>query len=242
MQLKECYDGISRLSASHDVDSLQVVEEVSRLRDQWRPEKIKFVLLAESHVRTSQEDFANHWHVPNTECGGRFVRFVYCLANGEQALVPSSSRNPGTSQFWKIFYSCLNRVSRNADFKPILRSTPFIPRISNKIRLLSGLKSAGIWLTDASIVSVNHLKDPNIRKRVLQYSWDNYTWPIIASIRPTLRHVIVIGSLVGKVVKNQLESFHIANSHVPQPQAHLPMPGYFPFYKTFYEICSCLRE
>src|SRR5713101_840056 len=97
--------------------------------------------------------------IRNTIYHGKFVRFVYCLANGESSLVPAVPGNPGTSQFWKILFSCIHQVSQNKDFGPILRSTPDNVRIANKIALLLSLKQAGIWLMDASVISINHLKD-----------------------------------------------------------------------------------
>ena len=59
LDLRQCYDGIKGLTPNLDLDSYEVVEEVSRIRELWRPKKVRVVLLAESHVRTSQEDFAN---------------------------------------------------------------------------------------------------------------------------------------------------------------------------------------
>ena len=144
MSLASCYEGI--VKAGYDVDSYEVMKEVERYRQFWRPDKVIVVLLAESHVRTSQKEFNHHWsYVSDPVHQGNFVRFVYCLANGENTLVSSPvSRNSGTSQFWKILYSCLHKVSTKEDFGPLLRSTSTEKRIRKKIELLHGLRQAGI--------------------------------------------------------------------------------------------------
>ncbi len=240
MDLRQCYDGIKGLTPNLDLDSYEVVEEVSRIRELWRPKKVRVVLLAESHVRTSQEDFANRWHVPDTEYRGNFVRFVYCLANGEKCLAPGVSRNTGTLQFWKIFYGCLNRVRDSSDFAPIKHSTPNHERITNKIDLLMKMKQTGIWLVDASIVSVNNLKDVAVRKQILRYSWNNFTGPLVRSLSPDPKHIIVIGKMVGGILVDEIRAQGIDCANSPQPQARIRSPGYFPWYKTFYEKCSDL--
>src|SRR6266516_1132984 len=103
VNLRECYDGLKNLKPDFDIDSFEIVEEVARLRDLWKPEKVRVVLLAESHAHTSQNEFDTPWHTPDNMYQGKFVRFVYCLANGETELAPSIRDNKGTSQFWKIF-------------------------------------------------------------------------------------------------------------------------------------------
>ena len=240
--LKECYEGVRRLFPSFEVDKFDIANEVSRLRETWKPETTKVVLLAESHANTSDKDFENRWHVPNADYHGNFVRFVYCLANGEKKLAPGVTRNVGTSQFMKIFFSCLNPVSSNRDFTPILHSTPFVKRIANKLVLLSKMKEAGIWLVDASIIAINNLEDTKTRKSILRYCWNHYTGPLIKSLGTGVKHIIVIGrQFPGEVLRNEIDSLGIKWTLVPQPQAHIPAPGYFPYYKTFYEICSAYR-
>ncbi len=242
MNLRECYDRLKKLRSDLDIDSFEIVEEVARLRESWKPEKVRVVLLAaESHAHTCQEDFVTPWRVRDTIYEGRYVRFVYCLANGEKELVPSVHQNKGTSQFWKIFYSCLHRVSDNRDFAPILHSTPPDQRIANKINLLSSLKEDGIWLTDVSIVGINHLKDVRTRREILKHCWQ-FTGPMLESLDPAPKRVIVIGKLVEKTLQNEIVSLDPHYTPLPQPQAHLPAPGYFQFYKTYYETCSRFKN
>ena len=236
MNLRECYEWVRRIDPDLDIDSFEVAEEVSRLRQFWKPETVRVVLLAESHAYTSQKDFVD-WEATDSPYHGKFVRFVYCLANGENTLVSSPvSRNPGTSQFWKILYSCLHKVSTKEDFGPLLRSTSTEKRIGKKIELLHGLRQAGIWLMDGSIVGINR-KSPSLRKKILIKCW-NYTHSTLQNLNPRPEQIVVIGCLVKKALKNQLDSLGIKCTTLPQPQAHIPASGYFPFYDVYYQICS----
>ena len=237
MNLRDCYDEVRRLDSGLEIDSLEVVEEVSRIRQFWKPETVRVVLLAESHVFTATEDSTHPWEIRGTIYRGRFVRFVYCLGYGETSLVQSVTPNRGTSQFWKIFYSCLNQVSSNDNFRSILHSTPAAERISNKIELLSRLKRAGVWLMDASVVGINHMKNLTMRRRVLKKCW-NYTHSVLQDLDPKPEHIIVIGCFVKKALKEQIDSLGINWTVIPQPQAHLPAPGYRQFYNIYYQICT----
>src|SRR2546426_889327 len=166
MSLASCYEGI--VKAGYDVDSYKVVKEVERYRQFWRPDKVIVVLLAESHVRTSQKEFNHHWsYVSDPVYQGNFVRFVYCLANGERDLVQIPS-NKGTWQFWLLLSSCLNNPSDKPAFSSVLRKTTrdFNERMRKTFQLLEDLKRNGIWLLDASIVGVNEQKGP-IRNKIL---------------------------------------------------------------------------
>src|SRR6266516_3342231 len=138
MSLREAYEKVKQIL--EDPDSYEVVEQVETYRNLWKPASVNVVLLAESHVHTNQDDFLEWSYGENPSYGGRLVRFVYCLGYGENLVKISS--NPGTSQFWKILYSCLHRTSKKHDFGPILKSLTRDKdrRIANKILLLQQLK------------------------------------------------------------------------------------------------------
>ena len=237
MDLRICYDGIKRIAPYLDLDSFEVVKEVDRYREFWRPEKPRVILLAESHVHTSKENFSHRWSypAPDVECQGNFVRFVYCLANGEKKLVDIKS-NRGTWQYWKILSSCLNG---ELGFLAILKhSTPnFKRRMENKIQLLKNLKGAGVWLMDASIIGINGLSEP-AKTNILLHSWKNHTGPRIKSFSPNLKHIIVIGNGVEKTLRNEIERSGIEHSTIPQPNARLTGGYSSKHYKTCSEICS----
>ncbi len=96
MSLKECYARVRGLA--HNLDELDVVEEVERYRTFWKPDRVRVLLLAESHVRTNHGDFAHRWsYGKDPVYEGNFVRFVYCFAYGERSLVNIPS-NKGTWQ------------------------------------------------------------------------------------------------------------------------------------------------
>ena len=214
-------------------DTFEVVSQVEEYRNLWKPDRVKVVLLAESHVHTGQEDFVPWSWGKNPTYQGRVVRFVYCLGYGENLVKISS--NPGTPQFWKILYSCLHRVSDNRDFTSILKSTrDRDQRLRNKIDLLMSLKRAGIWLIDASIIGINE-EAPGVKKTVLLGSWDSYTGPLLKELSP--KHIIVIGVTVEKALRSRLDRLDIPHSTIYQPQGWRK-PGYNRFYKHFFETCS----
>src|SRR6266487_7163851 len=121
MSLASCYEGLVKMR--YDIDSYDTVEEVERHRRFWRPDKVRVVLLAESHVRTDEEDFNHRWSYGSGPVyQGKFVRFVYCLAYGERKLVQIPS-NRGTWQFWLLLSSCLNSPTDRSTFSSVLRKT-----------------------------------------------------------------------------------------------------------------------
>jgi hypothetical protein len=240
LDLQLCYDGIKRIAPYIDLDSFEVVTEVERYREFWKPERPRVILLAESHVHTRKEDFVYRWSYPDVpELQGNFVRFVYCLANGERDLVNIAS-NRGTWQYWKILSSCLNGES---SFPAILkRSTPnFKRRIENKILLLKKLKEAGVWLLDGSIVGINGLAG-TVQTDILLYCWKEYTGPRVKSLSPPPKHMIVIGSGVDRTLRGEIDKLGIPHSTIPQPNARLEGGYSSKFYQTCFRICSESRK
>jgi|SRR2546421_612232 len=240
MSLESCYEGIAK--KYHGIDSYKVVEEVERYRHLWKPGKVRVLLFAESHVRTSDEDFDHHWSYGSGRAyQGNFLRFVYCLANGEKDLVQIRS-NKGTWQFWLLLSSCLNNPTDKTTFSSVLRKTTpdFNARMKKKIRLLEDLKKHGIWLLDASIVGVNEQKDP-IWTRIVRHSWSNHTRSVLENLNPTPEHIIIVGEGVEKTLGDEVRGLGIAHSVVPQPQARL-RDGYSNYHAKCFEICSRFRN
>lgn len=240
MSLSECYDGVRSLFASEALDSFEVVKEVARYRDIWKPEEVRVVLLAESHVHTEPSDFALRWsYKAGRLYEGNYVRFVYCLANGERCLVDIPS-NRGTWQYWKLLYSCLNPISDDTDPPILRRCTPdFDQRMGEKISLLSSLREAGIWLVDASIVGIAG-EEAATKATVLRHCWKNYAGPKLRSLDPQPKHIIVIGSGVEKTLRSEIQHLGIDHSLIMQPNARLH-GGYSEYYRRCFEICSKFR-
>lgn len=236
MSLRQSYERIKQMVDSPE--SFKIVEQVETYRNFWKPEEVKVILLAESHVYTSQNDFLEWSYGKNPTYRGRLVRFVYCLGYGENLVKISS--NPGTAQFWKLLYSCLHLATKKDAFAPILKSRTRDQdqRIANKIQLLQQLKRAGIWLVDASIIGINK-RDPNLKSRVVAESWDAYTGPLIEGLDPRPQNIIVIGYGVAKTLQNSLKRLNITTHEIPQPQGWRK-PGYGQFYQECFNICSKL--
>jgi hypothetical protein len=233
VSLRESYERIKRMV--DNPESFEVVEQVETYRNLWKPIQVNVVLLAESHVYTSQEDFLEWRYGKDPSYRGRLVRFVYCLGYGENLVKISS--NPGTPQFWKILYSCLHAPEKDA-FAPVLKSITRDKdrRIANKILLLQQLKRAGVWLVDASIIGINQ-SGANLKNRIVEASWDAYTGPLIERLDPRPRSIIVIGYGVAKILENRLKRLNIPTHEIPQPQGWRK-PGYVRFYRECFDICS----
>jgi hypothetical protein len=133
MPLEEAYGRIRPLLGDV-VESWESVSLVDQYRQYLKPETVRVVLLAESHVFTSDEDRRTAIP-PIDDLPGyptQYARFVYCLGNGERDLTddPNHPRRDGTSQFWKVLYTCDNRIENLEDFRPVQGGTSFPQRCS----------------------------------------------------------------------------------------------------------------
>ena len=225
-------------------EEFDVILGVEKFRHYWKPEKPKVVLLAESHVYTTIEEF-NLQPIYPEQLGlenypQNFTRFVYCLAYGENELMNGGINNPGTWQFWKIFYSCLNFVEDNEDFGLILMGgePDQIQRLKNKVKLLKDLQEAGIWLIDASLFALykpggHH--PPVDRMGLIKYCWDQYILSEINYANPN--HIICIGKGVANILAERLLiNFQDRYSIIPQPNAHLPANEHLNNFQKYFEI------
>lgn len=242
-ELRDCYDKLRPILGT-GIEPYESVELVERYRKFWKPQNVKVLLLAESHLFTTESD--RDIKIPDslglTDYPNEYAKFVYCLGYGERNLTKSNShpKRDGTPQFWKIFYSCYNNIEGNDDFKSILSQTDYAHRIQNKIRLLENLKKAGIWLVDTSIVALyDGGKKPSHRvmSSAIHTSWNGYTKNIVTESDPD--HVIIIGKGVANVIENDLNEL-VGNrySTIPQPNAHLSAEEHLNNFKTYYQICT----
>ena len=96
MGLRAAYDRAASVIGPNWAESFEVALEVERLRLGQRPRDVRVVLLAESHVWTSQTETSSRVRQPDgVETG--FARFVYCLGYGEPSLAatgPTKPRHP----------------------------------------------------------------------------------------------------------------------------------------------------
>lgn len=239
-KLNETYLKIKQIlgEQTEPLESVQLVETYRRF---LQPDKVRVILLAESHVFTHDAD-RKVSIPPIPDLPGypeQYARFVYCLGYGEKNLTRSSihPKRDGTPQFWKIFFSCCNPVSSPDDFHPILGQTPAKQRLENKIKILKRLQAQGIWLVDASIVALykDSKKIPNMFT-ALEESWQSYTRDIVISANP--EHVICIGKGVANVVEADLKKhFQGRYTVISQPNAFLSSEEHMANYKRYSKIC-----
>lgn len=239
-RLNETYFKIKQILGDY-TESLESVQLVEEYRRYLKPEEVRIILLAESHVFTTEDD-RQITIPPLPELPGfpkQYAKFVYCLGYGEKELTKNSlhPNRDGTPQFWKIFYSCNNPVSSLKGFGPVLGQTPVQQRLRNKINLLKDLKAKGIWLVDASIVALykDGKKIPSMFS-ALEESWRSYTREVVFSAKP--EHVICIGKGVANIVENDLRR-HFQNRYtvIAQPNAHLTSKQHEENLEKYSKIC-----
>lgn len=248
MGLRQGYKKIKDYSLENgiEIDSFKVVQEVERLRNYWKPKNINVILLAESHVLTSDDDFKIKMNysdyenfIPKYPDG--FVRFVYCIGYSESYLFKNKPidplfRNPGTRQFWKIFYACTSNSEKIVYDSILKRKTKYIKeRVTNKIRILKKMKEKGIWLVDGSIVGINGLPTKN-KRDIISLSWNYHVNDIVLENNP--KAVVFIGSPIKNVLTYEFVNNPIDVFHQPQPQARLSSEEHKEVLRRYYEICT----
>lgn len=241
-KLQDCYNLIYEIlgKGTEPYESVALVEQY---RKYWQPDDVRIILLAESHVFTTEGDrsisLPNIANLP--EYPTEYAKFVYCLAYGEKNLTNNRlhPNRDGTPQFWKIFYSCKNHVKGKKDFNPVLSRTKYEQRLQNKIKLLLSLKKKGIWLVDASIVALyNDGHKPPHKKMasVIKKSWECYTADVIRDAQP--EQVIFVGKGVASFLEDDLKKV-MDNRYavIPQPNARLSSAEHMANFKQYSKIC-----
>lgn len=230
-RLLETYNHIKERILYHKFDSFDVVKAVVKHRNFWKPPIVKTILLAESHVYTTDEDLSNNLSYPENiefaDLPTQFVRLVYCLGYGEQKyLAPGIGDRKETPQFWKIFAACAADMFDLYDYETnkILKGTcpSFMERSLNKVKLLNKLANKGVWLLDSSIVGLYRSGEkppPHIRSEVISICWDNYISALIKRAKPTF--IIVIGHEVASILKVKLDKIKLPYEVIYQPNAIL---------------------
>lgn len=243
-RLTTCHSEIASFVGAR-AEPLSTIQRVEEHRWFWRPSQPRLILLAESHVHTSEADvMCAVLARPEFPAGlpAGFVRLVYCLGYGEGRLVDGmvTGRNTGTPQFWQIFHSCLHPVSSNHDFRnvQVSRTRGLDERVAYKIKLLNGLRGDGIWLVDASIAALYQQGQPKpshrLRVQMIQKSWDGYVGHVVAEAAPEA--ILCIGVGVARTLKSRLDELRIPWGCVPQPQARLSSSQRFQVFATYHSV------
>ncbi len=225
------------------IGTLEVVKQVEQYKLFWKPKKASVVLLAESHVPTSDEDLkiesSSILDNSISDYPTHLVRFVYCLSYGEDWLLVNPIKNSGTLQFWKIFSSCIAENDNNLNFQKLTKSNnPRTARLRNKIEILKKMNTKGIWLLDASIVGIDRdVLDKKEINKTLEICWDNHIKDSILNVNPD--HIIIIGKTVEKALINKLGRLGINFTVLPQPQGvRKSSEEQLENYKKYQRICS----
>lgn len=143
-------------------ESFQAVAKVEQHRWHWRPDLPKLILVAESHVYTSDGDLRvrinqneiapllmNGEPLPPSE----YVGLVYCLGYGETKLLGNRHaefRTRSTWQYWDLF----GRLAGTGQQPRASAGTSLQQRLEWKIGTLRRLKELSIWLLDGSVHAI----------------------------------------------------------------------------------------
>lgn len=138
-------------------ESSEYLRSVKEWRGYWRPDKVRGLLIAESHAHEVEGDSIclirglGEYGLDNAP--ESFCRLVYCLGYGENdILTPKPHRkNAGTWQYWDIFGAIAHDGIRHSLSKqPRKGNSTLRTRLNWKIDVLKRLRNRGIWLVDAS--------------------------------------------------------------------------------------------
>jgi len=166
-------------------ESFDAITKVEQHRWYWRPDRPRLILIAESHVYTSDADLAvkiNQGEIAPLVTTGQllppseYVGLVYCLGYGEKNLLlkrHAEFSNRGTWQFWDLF----GRIVGTEKQPRCSAGTSLRTRLEWKIGTLNRMKERGVWLLDASAHAI-YLGDRVRRSkdccRALHRQWWEY--------------------------------------------------------------------
>ena len=158
-----------------DCEDLSSVRLAKEYYDHWKPDEVRAIVLAESHVFTAPEEQAakrlsdaafERLRRDHGYDGPRgYVRLVNCLGYGEQALCADGrAADRGSTQFWQLLAACSRELAPATPATPVvgpggqlsdvlkLGSPRLADRLAAKFRVMRALKARGIWLLDTCVV------------------------------------------------------------------------------------------
>lgn len=200
----------------NELEPTEVAEMVEAHRWAWKPKRVKLVLLAESHVYTSQTDFATIYRLPSgVFAPNRYVRLIYCLAYGEKILAPGLGG--GTPQFWKIFGE-LAGTPTNQQY-----GGPADARLQSWITTLRTLDKLGVWLLDSSLHGIYRGSagriDGELTTALQKIWWDDYGRLLLEQTSP--QRVIAVGKGVHDTLSRETDIKLDGWIYQPQGARHL---------------------
>jgi hypothetical protein len=139
-------------------ESFEAVAKVEQHRWHWRPDQAKLILVAESHVYTSEADLGvtinqneiapllkDREAVPPSQ----YVGLVYCLGYGETKLLINRHAKFSTRSTWQ-YWDLFGRLADTGQQPRASAKTSLRQRLEWKLTTLRRLKQLGIWLLDGS--------------------------------------------------------------------------------------------
>lgn len=208
-------------------ESAQYLNEVHAWRQAWRPDRVRVLLIGESHVAQQPGDLKVRVRSPTgapRKLPHSFVRLVYCLGYGEDHLCnPKPEPNPGTWQFWDLFGAIADHQTGSKQPRKGESSPNY--RISWKLRVLRTLQKKDVWLVDASVTGLyspggQRLKGGSAYGRIIKESYEKFIWPIVKN--EPLEQVWAIGLMVGEALKDMRLQGMPSIAIISQPQDRVP--------------------
>jgi len=242
--LYEAYENIKKILGKK-IEPFESVKLVQEYREFWKPERVKVLLLAESHVFTEDKDREIKVISPDglESYPSQFAKFIYCLAYGENSLKKGNetfAREDGTPQFWKLLYAANQNNGFNDDYSPVLKSkNPTTEnRIKSKADLLLSLKKKGIWLVDTSIVALYPKSNYTAKEigEVLSLSWECYVRKRVLDLKPS--RILCIGKGIEGIVRKDMASMGENFKAINQPNARITTKERTKDLKTCISFCS----
>lgn len=174
------------------VESFDAITKVEQHRWHWRPERPRLILIAESHVYTTDTDI--EVRINQREIGAfippgeplppsQYVGLVYCLGYGENKLLlnrHAKFSNRCTWPFWDLF----GRIACNGKQPRASAGTSLSERLAWKIETLTLLKEIGVWLLDASAHAIyigdRLRRSPECCQTLHRQWWDHYGRQVVS--------------------------------------------------------------
>lgn len=181
-------------------------------RNAWHPQRVRLLLVAESHVAEQPGDSQVYVELPasiqpSAQLPAGFCRLVYCLGYGESEICRPRApvANGGTWQFWDLFGAIAARYEPSiAPQMPRRGLSNLHSRLQWKIAVLEVLRRAGVWLEDASIIAIyatggGRRASGRAYARTVRESFERFVWTGVASDRP--EQVWAIGRGIGGALR-----------------------------------------
>jgi len=224
----------------------EVIRAAETHRQFWKPEVVRTLLIAESHVFTSGvirmcepriDELSTASGVDLKGLPREYVRVIYCLASGENWLLTNKeAKNASVWQFWDIFSTLANdrpqlirRCSkcRRVEGAEMCVIPNALERLTHRVKTLVKLREKGVWLIDASAHALYGLdcRPHNVDHHLTW--WKYFGSELVTRLKP--QAVVFVGLGVQRALGVEVSEAcsSIGNDRirvVPQPNARNRSP------------------